>query len=82
MAKIVIEVSEDAIPAAAEHLGREVERLAASRRRITKIQYPPRFAQELGIAEVGRQSRYSGHRATPLNEVPYKIVIEYEDPDT
>jgi hypothetical protein len=43
------------------------------------IYYPPRFAAELGIAERRNRARYRMHDAFGRIEVPWKVVIEYED---
>jgi hypothetical protein len=68
----------DDVAAACHWLNVQVERLEVAGKRIQNIQYPPSLAERLGIAEEGGRARYGKHPASPLNEVPYQLVIEYE----
>jgi hypothetical protein len=74
-----LHVALDKIPTACDWLNSEVEQLKAQPKRITKISYPRSLASTLGIIEHGTMSRYDGLPAEPNTDVPYVIVIEFED---
>ena len=79
MPQITIPVAADALQAASDQLGREIERLEVTGKQISKIHYPPRFADKLGIAQAHNSALYRGHPASVRNVVPYEIVIDYDD---
>jgi hypothetical protein len=78
MPQLSIPVSETRLEGAGDRLAREVEHLEAIGKKIVLIRYPPRFADELGIAQGHNTAVYRGHRASAGTAVPYKVVIEFE----
>ena len=79
MPLIVFPLHDTDVPAACERLIREVEQLELAGKHKIEVPYPSRFADELEVAVVGEQGRYRGHPAIVHDEVPYEVVIEYED---
>ena len=78
MPQLWIPVDEADLEAAGDRLAREVEHLEVIGTKIAVIRYPPRFADELGIAQGHNTAIYRGHRASARTAVPYKVVIEFE----
>jgi hypothetical protein len=80
MPKIVIPVAtEDDVPAASDQLSRQIERLELGKKKKIVVYYPKRFANDLGIGERQNRAIYRGHDAFGRIEVPWEVVIEYED---
>src|SRR4051794_33443082 len=78
MPQLSILVSETQLEGAGDRLPREVEHLEAIGRKILVIRYPPRFADELGIAQGHNTAIYRGHSASAQTVVPNEVLIEFE----
>jgi len=78
MPQLSIPVSENRLEGAGDRLAREVEHLEAIGKRIVLIRYPPRFANELGVAQRHNAAVYRGHPASAQTVVPNEVLIEFE----
>jgi len=78
MPQLSIPVSESRLEGAGDRLAREVEHLEAIGRKILVIRYPPRFADELGIAQGHNAAIYRVHPASAQTVVPYEVLIDFE----
>jgi hypothetical protein len=78
MPQLSIPVSETRLEGTGDRLAREVEHLEAIGKKIVVIRYPPRFADELGIAQGHNTAIYRGHPASAQTVVPYEVVVEFE----
>ncbi len=62
MSEILIPIDAGAPQVAGEQLGRHIERLSIARKRIINVQYPPRYADRLGIADMKGSGALAGMR--------------------
>jgi len=78
MPQLSIPVSATRLEAAGDRLAREVEHLEAIGKKIVVIRYPPRFADELGVAQGHNMAIYRGHPASAQTVVPNEVLIDFE----
>ena len=78
MPQLSIPVSATRLEGAGDRLAREVEHLEAIGRKIVLIRYPPRFADELGIAQGHNAAIYRVHPASAQTVAPNEVLIEFE----